>query len=192
MEKKIYKVYFAGGLFSSKDLIGNKLVAEAIMRISGKYKCLLPQDLEQRRATPKEIRDDDIKSVLDCDLGIFNYDGTELDSGTVVEYMLAKFADKPALLLRTDFRGGGDQTYGEDAHPWNLMTSFFPRTRVLILDSMKEYKIFLRDGLFDTQKYCEHLARMIIKELDELVKEKPLLNDSLAPQVNEWLKILTK
>jgi hypothetical protein len=40
----------------------------------------------------------------------------------VVEFMLAKFADIPSVLLRTDIRAGGD--YRDE--PWNLMTSYFP------------------------------------------------------------------
>ena len=75
--------------------------------------------------------------MMSCDVGLFHYDGPELDSGTVVEFMFAKFADLPAVLLRTDFRHGGDQVGGGD--PWNLMTSFFPRTRSVVLNAMELY-----------------------------------------------------
>ena len=86
--------------------------------------------------TAQDIRDIDIVTLIGCDLALFNFDGPELDSGTVTEFMFAKFADIPSLLLRTDFRRGGDQ--GED--PWNLMMSFYPRTRTLCLNSMEIYK----------------------------------------------------
>jgi len=42
--------------------------------------------------------------LLNCDLALFNFDGPELDLGTVVEFLFAKFADIPALILRMDFR----------------------------------------------------------------------------------------
>lgn len=100
------KIYFAGGLFDHKELAGNALLAEAIVEASGgKYECILPQNFESRGKHPKDIRNADIDALLSCDAALFNYDGTELDSGTVVEYMFAKFADKPAVLLRTDFSG---------------------------------------------------------------------------------------
>jgi hypothetical protein len=35
---------------------------------------------------------------------LFLYNGTELDSGTVVEFMFSKFADIPSVIVRTDFR----------------------------------------------------------------------------------------
>ena len=105
-----YTFYFGGELFSGKHLLGNALLAEAIFaRSQGKYRAVLPQNLEQRDTTPHAIRDQDIRALLACDLGLFHYDGPELDSGTVVEFMFAKFADIPAVLVRTDFRNGGDQ-----------------------------------------------------------------------------------
>ena len=88
----------------------------------------------------QDIRDKDIVTLIGCDLALFNFDGPELDSGTVAEFMFAKFADIPSLLLRTDFRRGGDQ--GED--PWNLMMSFYPRTRTLCLNSLEIYKEALK------------------------------------------------
>ena len=90
----------------------------------------------------QDIRDQDIVTLIGCDLALFNFDGPELDSGTVTEFMFAKFADIPSLLLRTDFRRAGDQ--GED--PWNLMLSFYPRTRTLCLNSMEIYKKALERG----------------------------------------------
>lgn len=54
-----------------------------------------------------DIRNRDIKAVMEADLVFFNFDGTDLDSGTVVEFMIAKMLDIPAVLLRTDCRNGG-------------------------------------------------------------------------------------
>ena len=85
------KYYFAGGLFSHKEIIGNRLLAEAITGVShGKWEALLPQDAEnQLRDDPKAIRDNDFEMVLQSDAALFNFDGTELDSGTVAEFMAA-------------------------------------------------------------------------------------------------------
>ena len=75
--KKSYTVYFGSELFSLKHLIGNAYLAEAIFEKShGKYLCRLPQDFEPRGKTPRTIRDQDIRALLQCDLGLFNYDGT--------------------------------------------------------------------------------------------------------------------
>ena len=105
-QKDFFSVYFAGELFTYKDLAGNAMLAEAIYaRSGGGFRCALPQNFEQRKSRPKGIRDEDILSLLECDLALFNYDGQELDSGTVVEFMFAKFADIPALVVRSDFRG---------------------------------------------------------------------------------------
>ena len=106
----MFLVYFAGELFSSKHLVGNAALADAIANVSNlNFTCVLPQTLEEREMSAQDIRDKDIVTLIDCDLALFNFDGPELDSGTVVEFMFAKFADIPSLLLRTDFRRGGDQ-----------------------------------------------------------------------------------
>ncbi|KAI7305861.1 hypothetical protein KC315_g14472, partial [Hortaea werneckii] len=151
---KSYTYYHAGPLFSIADLHTNTLLARAIAHHShGKFVPILPQDLEQRGdVTPHGIRDKDLRALLSCDLALFTYDGAELDSGTVVEFMMAKFADVPAVILRSDFRGGGDQHQhpqqqqgngkGKDGagQPWNLMSSFWPRTEAVVVDAMAEYK----------------------------------------------------
>ena len=80
-----YTVYFAGALFDHKELIGNALLASYIDELSkGKYKCVLPQDLEQTTDRAVAIRNQDLAQVMKCDLAIFNFDGSELDSGTVL------------------------------------------------------------------------------------------------------------
>src|ERR1700738_2681208 len=161
-------IYFAGELFNAKHLIGNSALAVAIERQSnGEVICRLPQTLEQRSNSGQQIRDQDLETLIDCDIGIFNVDGTEVDSGTVVEFMVAKFADIPSLLLRTDFRKGGDQR--ED--PWNLMMSFYPRTRSCVLDCMILYKEALAKG----DNYHGASSSMIEKVAQRAVEELHLL-----------------
>lgn len=197
---KTYTVYFGGELFSVKHLLGNALLAEAIHhRSQGRYQPLLPQDLEQRDTTLRAIRDQDIRALLACDLGLFNYDGPELDSGTVVEFMLAKFADIPAVLLRTDFRNGGDQVGAGD--PWNLMSSFYPRTRVVTLDCLRSYQGGLHreeGGSLQTVleanrssnaglAMIQRTADLVIDALDAVVAMPSVLPSHHAGAVYDWL-----
>ncbi|MDR0901775.1 MAG: nucleoside 2-deoxyribosyltransferase [Opitutaceae bacterium] len=202
-KKKSLTVYFASELFSLKHLIGNAWLAEAIYeRSHGRYLCALPQNLEQRGNTAHSIRDQDIRSLLECDLGLFNYDGSELDSGTVVEFMLAKFADIPAVILRSDFRHGGDQR----GDPWNLMTSFYPRTENVIIDALGAYKRSARShgrstlneivrlagqhSSVDAQLMCEQVARACVRALDRVAGTKPRMPRHLREEVYNWLALM--
>ncbi|HEV7401989.1 MAG TPA: nucleoside 2-deoxyribosyltransferase [Chthoniobacteraceae bacterium] len=197
-----YTFYFGGELFSAKHLYGNAALAEAIFVLSGgRYTALLPQHLEQREMTAQSIRDTDLRALLGCDLGLFHYDGPELDSGTVVEYMVAKFADLPSVLLRTDFRSAGDgKELGGDA--WNLMSSFYPRTRVLELNSLGIYQLALgyavaqadvpaeRRGSEAGRMMTEEIARDVIGAFDEVLALPPALPAPLTESVYRWLALM--
>jgi nucleoside 2-deoxyribosyltransferase len=180
-------VYFAGELFSLKHLVGNAALADAIAKASNlNFTCILPQALEDRKMSAQDIRDQDIVALIGCDLALFNFDGPELDSGTVTEFMFAKFADIPSLLLRTDFRRGGDQ--GED--PWNLMMSFFPRTRTLCLNSIEIYKEASSTGLSPVgagQSLINQVAAAVVNELERLAQMAPVIPGDLAEPVFRWL-----
>lgn len=180
-------VYFAGELFSAKHLAGNARLAAAIQRQSeGEISCLLPQTLENRAEGPHFIRDKDLETLINADLALFNFDGCEIDSGTVAEFMVAKFADVPALLLRTDFRRGGDQ--GED--PWNLMLSFYPRTSVCCLDSMALYKKALSAGLDPlaaSELMLDQIGAKVVPELYSLARLEPILPRDSAEFVGDWI-----
>ncbi len=140
-----YTVYFAGDLFDHKHLAGNELLAGAVDRRSGgRYACVVPQDLEQATERMVDIRNQDLMQVMACDLGLFNFDGTDLDSGTVVEFMMAKMLDIPSVLLRSDFRASGDQE--REGDDWNLMCSFYPRSRKVQFNAMAWYQEARRDG----------------------------------------------
>lgn len=140
-----FTVYFAGDLFDHKHLAGNELLAGAVDRRSGgRYACVLPQDLEQATERMVDIRNQDLMQVMACDLGLFNFDGTDLDSGTVVEFMMAKMLDIPSVLLRSDFRASGDQE--REGDDWNLMCSFYPRSRTVQFNAMAWYQEARRDG----------------------------------------------
>jgi nucleoside 2-deoxyribosyltransferase len=169
-------VYVAGALFDHKDLMGNALLASYLEQGSaGQYVCILPQNLELETERAVDIRNQDLQQVMACDLAMFNFDGSELDSGTVVEFMFAKFLDIPSVILRSDFRAAGDQNTDGDA--WNLMCSFYPRTRIVQFNAMTWYQQARRQGgRWDDiiqRLYCR-VAALLIESLDAVRHEPPL------------------
>lgn len=172
-----FTIYFGGSLFDHKDLTGNALLAEYIENCSDRqYRCRLPQNLEQHQTTARQIRNQDIAQLIECDLGLFHFDGTELDAGVVAEFMLAKFLDIPAVILRSDFRTCGEKEIGGE--DWNFMCSFYPRTRVVKLNAIISYQEAVQKSqtlneTFDI--YYSRMARLVIENLDSVRKEAPLL-----------------
>ena len=201
-KQRTYTVYFAGELFSLKHLIGNAWLAEAIYEKShGKFRCLLPQDFVWRGRGARAIRDSNLRALVACDLALFNYDGPELDSGTVVEFMLAKFADIPSVLLRTDIRTAGDWR----DEPWNLMTSYFPRTATVVVPSLFDYRAHLkrRSPRLDealhlagqhssahAQTVCERIAAQCVRALERVLATEPAMPKYLREEAYHWLALL--
>jgi nucleoside 2-deoxyribosyltransferase len=205
MKKKTrsYTVYLGGELFSLKHLIGNAWLAEAIYEKShGRFRCLLPQDFfELRGRSGRAIRDYNLRALVACDLALLNFDGSDLDSGTVVEFMFAKFADVPTVLLRTDIRHGGDHR----DEPWNVMASFFPRTANVIVPSLFNYRGELqrrqRRGLDHAlhlagqhssaaaQLVWENVAAQCIRAFDRVLATEPVMPKHLREEAYQWLAL---
>ncbi|OUW17509.1 MAG: hypothetical protein CBD18_04385 [Opitutales bacterium TMED158] len=174
-----YSVYMAGELFDLKHLSGNALLAEALEEVSeGRYAPLLPQDLELPSLDAKAIRDVDYRALLKCDAAVFQFDGSDLDSGTVAEFMAAKFADIPSVLLRTDLRRSGDR----NERPWNLMCDSFPRTEALVVDAMSLYSKAREEGGLlateSTRAVSREIATLLSKSLDTAMSAAPILDES--------------
>lgn len=136
-----YSIYVAGGLFTQHDLATNVFLKEAIARMSaGKYQFILPQSKEMRELDRPDaaasIRNIDLMLAISADILLARFDGLELDSGTVVEFMVAKALGKPALVLRCDFRGLFSDSL--DA-PYNLMVRSWPRTVEVHVPSLISY-----------------------------------------------------
>lgn len=200
-KKRSYTVYFASELFSLKHLIGNAYLGEAIYEKShGKYLCQLPQDFEPRGSNAQAVRDQDIRMLVASDLALFNFDGAELDSGTVIEFMFAKFADIPSVILRSDLRQGGDST-----DPWNLMASFYPRTVNVRVNSLAAYKTLMRrrhknpdevirlaaqHSSADAQAMCEQIAASCVRALDRALAMEPVMPKHLREEVYHWLALM--
>jgi nucleoside 2-deoxyribosyltransferase len=196
-----HSVYFAGELFSLKHLVGNAWLAEAIYEKSqGRFRCVLPQDFTQLRGrSGHTIRDYTLRSLLACDLALFNFDGTELDSGTVVEFVFAKFADIPAVILRTDLRNAGDHR----ELPWNLMASHFPRTAVVQAPALFGYRGALERrrrvdpalhlaGQYSSataQHVCDDVAEQCVRAFEQLRTLDPVLPKHLREEAYQWLAL---
>ena len=194
-------VYFAGELFNLKHLIGNAYLAEAIYEKShGRYLCALPQDFDARGTAQRTIRDHHIRTLVGCDMALFSFDGPDLDSGTVVEFMMAKFADIPSVVLRTDRRWAGART-----PQWNLMANFFPRTVVLSLDGLGAYKAIVKrrhrkiDAVMrlagqhssaDAQRMCDEVAAAVVRALDRVREAEPVMPRHLREEVYSWVSLM--
>lgn len=121
--------------------------------------------------------------------------------------MFAKFADIPSVILRSDFRQGGDQ----ENDPWNLMTSFYPRTANVVLNSIGLYKAAMQNRLrasarrnkldevvrlagqhssADAQTMCEQIAAACVRALDRVVAIEPVMPKHLREEVYQWLALM--
>ena len=129
--------------------------------------------------------------LLESEVAIFAFDGVELDSGTVVEFMFAKFLDIPCVVYRTDFRGGSGEEAtegGDSVNRWNLMVSYYPRTKIIYMNGMVEYqKVYTaKNGAEGNaseicEAYCEHIAHEIMQGIEE-VRAIPALIDAAEKQ----------
>jgi len=132
-----YTVYAAGGLFTQHELATNVLIKEAVWRLSNeRFQLVLPQSREiqglDRPDVVAYIRNTDLLEVVKADIIVVRFDGLELDSGTVVEFTVAKSLGKPTVIFRCDFR----RLYGKGlSEPYNLMVKNWPRTVEVHIDS---------------------------------------------------------
>jgi hypothetical protein len=200
-KQRSLNVFFAGELFNLKDLIGNAYLAEAIYEKShGRYLCALPQDFDPRGTTPRTIRDHHVRSLVGCDLALFSFDGADLDSGTVVEFMIAKFADIPAVILRSDRRGAGGRL-----PQWNLMANHYPRTAIVSIDGLGSYKAILKKrrrrldevirlagqhSSADAQRMCDEVAAAVVRALDRVREVEPVMPRHLREEVYNWISLM--
>jgi len=202
-EEHSLNIYFAGELFTHKDLAGNALLAEAISDLSEqRYCCVLPQNLSRPDSQPHQLRDQNILNLLESDLALFCFDGTELESGLVAEYLIAKFADIPSVIVRTDFRFGA--AHREDDFPWNPMVCFYPRTEVEIIDAMSVYQnIFQEFPWTDAadmliEKRCSDVAKTMVRVVsqavvdafDRVLESSPRMEAAQAEAVYSWLALM--
>lgn len=174
-----YTVYSAGGLFTQDELAANVLLKEAVWRLSsGKFQLFLPQSRElqelDRPDVEAYIRNTDLLEVVKADIVLVRFDGLELDSGTVVEFVVAKSLGKPTVVLRSDFRRSSCTGLAE---PYNLMAKNWPRNIEVQLDSFrlwadllsKERQVSSDGDMFQAMMRAE--LGMVKTSVDEIAKQ---------------------
>jgi len=199
-----YTVYSAGGLFTQHDLATNVLIKEAVWRLSdGKFQLFLPQSRELRELNRPDIeayiRNDNLLEVVKVDIILARFDGLELDSGTVVEFAMAKHLGKPTVILRSDIRRSSSTDLTE---PYNLMVKNWPRNVDVHINSFANYAgLFAQERqtlddrdtfqatmnaeLGAVQKSVDEIARQIIDGLEAVLKLK-------SPYPPEYQEIVYK
>jgi len=124
--------------------------------------------------------------VIESDLGLFNFDGADLDSGTVVEFMVAKQLDIPVVLLRTDIRHAGDQSNEGDS--WNLMCSNYPRAETVCINAMELYQQAAGNDIHEKiDSIYRSLSVSVIRALDNVRQRSPLTgSEILTENLYQW------
>ncbi len=117
------RIYFAGPLFTQAERSWNAILAARLQEAG--HSVFLPQDEIQ---TLEVLQADaifqlDVEGVRSADAIVAVLDGADPDSGTCFECGLAFALKKPILVLRTDFRAGGDDLPGQRISSINLMLS---------------------------------------------------------------------
>ena len=174
-----YTVYSAGGLFTQDELATNIMIKEAVWRLSnGKFQLFLPQSRELRELDRPDveayIRNTDLLEVVKADIILARFDGLELDSGTVVEFTMAKSLGKPTVILRCDFRR---VSFAGFCEPYNLMVKNWPRTVEVQLNSFEMWADLFTDerqgrGDSDTsQGMMKAELGTVEKSIDEVAKQ---------------------
>jgi nucleoside 2-deoxyribosyltransferase len=188
-----YTVYAAGGLFNQHELTTNVLIKEAVWRLSnGRFTLVLPQskDLKEIDALEKldaaYLRNADLLGVVKADIVVARFDGLELDSGTVVEFTMAKCLGKPTVILRSDFRHLSGTGIEE---PYNLMARSWPRTVEVYVESLQVYvgllaeerkalgegvpfEATMKAELNTVQKGLDEIGRKLIDGMEAVIKMK--------------------
>jgi nucleoside 2-deoxyribosyltransferase len=116
-------LYFAGPLFTQAERAWNTLMA-AELSAAG-HSVFLPQVEVKAIATLEAdaIFRVDVDGVRGADALVAILDGADADSGTCFECGIAYALGIPIVLVRTDFRGGGDALPGQAVSTVNLMLS---------------------------------------------------------------------
>jgi nucleoside 2-deoxyribosyltransferase len=171
-----YTIYFAGGLFTQHDIATNVFIKESVWRQSnGKYELILPQSKELRHLDSSDVaaylRNADLLQVVLADMLLARFDGPDLDTGTVVEFMVAKMLGKPVVVLRSDTRHLSGKGLDD---PYNLMVKSWPRTVEIYIDSLMDYVRTIakvRQAMIDSnspQTTLESELNIVRKAIDDL------------------------
>ncbi|HXC37048.1 MAG TPA: nucleoside 2-deoxyribosyltransferase [Candidatus Acidoferrales bacterium] len=117
------RLYFAGPLFTQAQWRWNDQLAEELRKMN--FNVTLPQDTSepmlkgQERFDPKLLYRENLRAIDRADIVLAILDEADPDSGTCWECGYAFKSGRPVVGLRTDIRGGGDDSKA----PINLMLS---------------------------------------------------------------------
>ena len=117
------RLYVAGPLFTQGERAWNLRLAGALAEAG--HSVFLPQTEVQLLETldADAIFQVDVEGVRTADAVVAVLDGADPDSGTCFECGLAFALGIPILIVRTDFRAGGDALPGQALASINLMLS---------------------------------------------------------------------
>jgi nucleoside 2-deoxyribosyltransferase len=132
------------------------------------------------------IRSTDLLEVVKGDMILMRFEGLELDSGTVMEFAMAKCLGKQAVILRSDFRR---VSFGGLSEPCNLMVKNWPRTAEVHLNSFEIWadlfaeerqrlgdsntlQEMMRAELGTLQKSADGIAQQIMAGLEAVIEMK--------------------
>jgi nucleoside 2-deoxyribosyltransferase len=117
------RLYVAGPLFTQAERAWNQELAEALSAAG--HSVFLPQTEIQslERLEAGAIFRLDVQGIRTADAIVAILDGADADSGTCFECGLAYALQIPIVVVRTDFRGGGDALPGQALPAINLMLS---------------------------------------------------------------------
>jgi hypothetical protein len=180
------------------------LIKEAVWRLSdGRFQLFLPQTRELRELKRPDIeafiRNGDLLEVVKADITLARFDGLELDSGTVVEFAMAKSLGKPTVILRCDIRRLSGTGLTE---PYNLMVRSWPRNVDVHINSFANYaglfgqerqalgdsdtfQATMKAELGTVQKSVDEIAKQVIAGLEAVLKMK-------SPYPPEYQEIVYK
>ena len=128
------RIYFAGPLFTQAERDWNRRIA-ALLTKAG-HSVFLPQEEVNAIATldADAIFQIDVNGVRSADAIVAILDGADADSGTSFECGVAFALGIPIVVVRTDFRAGGDALPGQKLGTINLMLAQSANAIVAIPD----------------------------------------------------------
>ena len=165
------RLYVAGPLFTQAERAWNERLAAALADAG--HDVFLPQTEVKAIATlhADAIFRIDVDGVRSADAVVAVLDGTDPDSGTSFECGLAYALGLPIVVVRTDFRAGGDALPGQKLATINLMLAQ-AAARVV--------------NLPDPGGDLESLAAAVLSALEGLPALSPVTKLDHRPSTGEW------
>ena len=128
------RLYFAGPLFTQAERDWNRRIGQMLR--AGGHQVFLPQEEVQSidSLDADLIFRLDVEGVRGAEALVALLEGADADSGTCFECGLAFALGIPIVVVRTDFRGGGDALPGQKLATINLLLSQAASTIVSMPD----------------------------------------------------------